>query len=181
MNTKDAHQTPFLIIAVGNRSRGDDALGPLLLEQLQQAEAMKSDVEFLDDFQLQVEHALDLQHRVAVLFVDAALPGVVESVSLEPVFAEMGTLPASHALRAEAVLNVAHKLNASAPPSWQLAIEGQRFGLGDELSEPARHHLQLAFELATNWLSARRHEHARHASHPSFDNANMPNTPPCMS
>ena len=68
---------PLLVLAVGNPSRGDDALGPLLLERLQ-ADGWDAggQVELLCDFQLQVEHTLDLQGRSAVLLVDAARPGV---------------------------------------------------------------------------------------------------------
>ncbi|MCC7218819.1 MAG: hydrogenase maturation protease, partial [Burkholderiales bacterium] len=64
---------PFLVIGIGNPSRGDDALGPLLVERI---EAMDlPGVECLTDFQLQVEHALDLVGREQVVFVDATAAG----------------------------------------------------------------------------------------------------------
>lgn len=151
-------QAPFLIIAVGNRSRGDDAIGPLLLEQLQKAESAQLDVEFLEDFQLQVEHALDLKERYGVLFIDAALPDFVNSVSLKPIFSDQIALMTSHAQRAEAILYVSKEINGSEPPSWLLAIEGKSFGLGEDLSNAGRLHLKLAFEQATNWLAERRQE-----------------------
>ena len=61
---------PLLVIAVGNRSRGDDALGPALLDGLRDDAAIG--VDLLEEFQLQVEHALDLVGRRGVLFVDAS-------------------------------------------------------------------------------------------------------------
>ena len=61
----------LLIFAYGNPSRGDDALGPLLLERLQALNLPH--VETLTDFQLQVEHAYDLQGRERVLFIDASV------------------------------------------------------------------------------------------------------------
>ena len=69
---------PVLVFGWGNPSRGDDALGPLFVEAV---EAMKlPGIECLTDFQLQVEHALDLRRRSRILFVDAVeamkLPGV---------------------------------------------------------------------------------------------------------
>ncbi len=64
--------------------------------------------------------------------------------------------PASHALRAEAVLHVARQLDSDVPPAWQLAIEGQSFVLGDGLSEVAENHLKQAIVQAQDWLSARR-------------------------
>ena len=67
---------PLLVFGWGNPSRGDDALGPLLVEWLaDQAQAQRAAgrLECLTDFQLQVEHALDLVGRERVLFVDAAI------------------------------------------------------------------------------------------------------------
>jgi len=65
---------PLLVFGWGNPSRGDDALGPLLVEQLAGwAQKSSGRMECLTDFQLQVEHALDLVGRERVLFVDAAL------------------------------------------------------------------------------------------------------------
>jgi hypothetical protein len=67
---------PTLIFGWGNPSRGDDALGPLFVEHFTALAARHPEwgaVECLTDFQLQVEHALDLQGRRRVLFVDASL------------------------------------------------------------------------------------------------------------
>lgn len=147
---------PLLILAVGNPSRGDDALGPMLLDRLR--EAADSDVEYIEDFQLQVEHALDLAGRQAVLFVDAALPGAAVGASLTPLRADAQVPPASHALRPQAVLCVAQQLPDPVPPAWQLAIEGERFALGEGLSPCAQQNLEAAVELARNWVAARRAE-----------------------
>ena len=165
---------PWLVLAVGNPSRGDDALGPELIDRLSLAEGAAVDVEFLIDFQLQVEHALDLKGRHGVLFVDAARPGVVAErrpfdnavragvqdraagVVIVSIVADDQVPPASHALRAEAVLHVARQLDGDVPPAWQLAIEGQSFALGEGLSEVAQNHLTQAMNLAQDWLSARR-------------------------
>jgi hypothetical protein len=56
---------PLLVFAIGNDSRGDDALGPLLLRGLQ-AEG-NTQAELIEDYQLQVEHVTDLHGRSAVL------------------------------------------------------------------------------------------------------------------
>lgn len=152
----------LLVLAVGNPSRGDDALGPALLDALhaQGADAV-DDVELLTDFQLQVEHALDLQGRRAVLFVDAARPGALAAgpgVALSAL-APAQALPAlSHALSASAVLHVARSLGGPLPPAWQLAIEGAAFGLGEPMSTAAKARLQPALALAQGWIAARRIE-----------------------
>ncbi len=150
-------RAPWLVLAVGNPSRGDDALGPALLDRLREAGvACGGEVELLTDFQLQVEHALDLQDRRAVLFVDAALPGATVGAAVGPIFVDANIPPASHALRPGAVLRVATQMTGRAPPAWQLAIEGRSFALGDALSPTAERHLQYAMELALEWLRMRR-------------------------
>jgi hydrogenase maturation protease len=148
---------PWLVLAVGNPSRGDDALGPMLLDRLHDAGGnAPADVELLADFQLQVEHALDLRGRRGVLFVDAARPGVVAQAALTRIGADETLPPASHALRPQAVLHVAQRLDGAAPPAWQLAIEGRSFALGEGLSADAERHLAQAQRLACEWLHARR-------------------------
>ena len=66
---------PTLVFGIGNPSRGDDAIGPLMIERLEreQSAGRLSGVDLLTDFQLQPEHALDLRGRARVLFVDASL------------------------------------------------------------------------------------------------------------
>ncbi len=92
---------PVLLLAVGNPSRGDDALGPRLAELAEAANL--PGVEVIVDFQLQVEHALDLVGRERVIFVDAG-------AGTEPPFVFRRVQPAaeflhtSHALSPEAVL-----------------------------------------------------------------------------
>jgi Ni,Fe-hydrogenase maturation factor len=58
-----------LVIGIGNPSRGDDAVGPLAVERLDALNL--PDVEFLTDFQLQVEYLLDVEGREEVIFIDA--------------------------------------------------------------------------------------------------------------
>ncbi len=62
----DSRQSPapVLIFTYGNPSRGDDALGPAmfdLLEKHKQETADFDGVDLLTDFQLQIEHAVDLE------------------------------------------------------------------------------------------------------------------------
>jgi hydrogenase maturation protease len=155
---------PLLVLAVGNPSRGDDALGPMLVERLRATDIERDgEVELMTDFQLQVEHALDLDGRRAVLFVDAALPGAGGAEGLpeagggariETAEADDRVPPASHALRPQAVLHVARRVCAAVPPAWLLAIEGVSFELGDGLSDVAERRLDEATRLALAWLRA---------------------------
>lgn len=141
----------LLVIAIGNDSRGDDALGPALLEALRAAGVGRDGtVELLAEYQLQVEHALDLDGRDAVLFVDASLHA---GVRLTRLAADAAPPPHSHALRPQAVLGVFERIRArGAPPAWQLAIGGSGFELGATLTPQARANLARAAVLAHDWL-----------------------------
>ncbi len=71
----DVSRAPVLIIGIGNPSRGDDALGPAVvarIEELLAAEIAGGHVETLIDFQLQLEHTLDIAGRETVFIVDAS-------------------------------------------------------------------------------------------------------------
>jgi hydrogenase maturation protease len=143
---------PLLVFGWGNPSRGDDALGPLLVEQLAvHAQASSGRLECLTDFQLQVEHALDLVGRERVLFVDAA-------IGLQTPFAVSDVHPAAvagfttHALAPEALLQVYRDLeHAEPPPCTLLAIRAQRFELGEAPSEHALSDLAQALAWALAW------------------------------
>lgn len=139
---------PLLVLGVGNPSRGDDALGPLFVERLETAlapEVASGAVELLTDFQLQIEHALDLAGRTRVVLVDA-------STSAAPPFELALAAPrrdrshSTHALSPEALLD-AHRTCVGEPPeTWVLAIRGEQFELGEPLSEAGRAHLDAALD-----------------------------------
>ena len=145
---------PVLVLAVGNPSRGDDALGPLLADRL--AAARLPGVEVITDFQLQVEHALDLVGRELVIFVDAGTsippPFVLEAVEPAADF-----LHTSHALSPRAVLATYLRVQGEAPPpSLLLCVRGESFELGEPLSASAARHLEAAWaELARRLASGR--------------------------
>jgi hydrogenase maturation protease len=147
----------LLIIGIGNRSRGDDALAPLLLDALRADGIDDDDAEFIEEYQLQVEHVLDLIGRAAVLFVDASHAPVPGGVALTPLVARADPAPASHALEPAAVIGVFERVQHRAPPpAWLLAIEGEAYGLGANLSAVAQQRLSLAIERANIWLDGQR-------------------------
>jgi hydrogenase maturation protease len=142
---------PILVFGWGNPSRGDDALGPLFIDRL--AALNLPGVECLTDFQLQVEHALDLEDRQRVLFVDASIdaPAPFSVAVIGPLQDASFT---SHAMSPQAVLQVYSDLHDTPPPpSWLLAIRAERFELGDPLSANAAAHLEAARAWAKDWLT----------------------------
>ena len=146
-----------LVFGYGNPGRGDDALGPMLIERLRGSEELcraDEDIELLIDFQLQPEHALDLRARRRVLFVDAS------SRCAEP-FELLRIAPAhdapvfTHALDPRALLAVFERIErAPAPPSWVLAVRAYAFELGEPLTARARENLEAAFRCSRGWLAA---------------------------
>jgi len=145
---------PLLILGWGNLSRGDDALGPLFVTTLREQlpEALHGQVEFLDDYQLQIEHALDLVGRQRVLLIDASLScnAPFDVTELKPVQDASFT---THALSPQALLQVYQDLQgAPPPPCTLLAIRGEAFELGAPLSPAAQAHLTSALLWAGQWL-----------------------------
>jgi hydrogenase maturation protease len=143
---------PTLVFGWGNPSRGDDALGPLFVERI---EAMKlPGVECLTDFQLQVEHALDLFGRRKILFVDASREAEAP-FTVSRIAAARDASFTTHAMTPQAVLDVYRELHdEEAPPCWLLAIRGERFELGEALGEEARLNLEAALGWFGEWLAA---------------------------
>lgn len=157
----EQHRPSLLILAVGNPSRGDDALGPLFLERLAAGQEQRddwNDIELLTDFQLQIEHAVDLENRTLALFVDASMscPLPFEFTRLQPA---RDTSYTSHALSPAAVLHVYTQINhAPSPPAFQLAIRGERFELGEPLSTAAEANLTAALAFIGQLLTMRKVE-----------------------
>jgi len=139
----------LVILACGNPSRGDDALGPLLLDRVASLSTSlpgRPAPELITDFQLQVEHAADLDGAGLALFVDA-------SVAAPPPFrfsrlqanGEVGYT--THALSPASVLAVFRQVyGREAPPAFLLAVRGERFDLGEPLSAAAVANLEAAVE-----------------------------------
>ncbi|WEN42380.1 hypothetical protein CKCBHOJB_01972 [Thauera sp. GDN1] len=141
---------PVLVFGWGNPSRGDDALGPLFVEAV---EAMNlPGVECLTDFQLQVEHALDLKGRERVLFVDASAnaPAPYAIDRIEPARDASFT---THAVSPQAILQVYREVEGEAPPPcWLLAIRGAAWELGMPPGASARQNLVAALDGFRDWL-----------------------------
>jgi len=142
-----------LVFGWGNLSRGDDALGPMLVERLRAAYALDPRVECLDDYQLQVEHALDLLGRQRVLFVDASLAcgAPFEVTRLQ---ARRDASFSTHAMSPQSVMQVFLDLHGVAPPPCTLlAVRGASFELGEPPCADALVHLDAALVWARSWLA----------------------------
>lgn len=135
---------PLLIFGYGNPSWGDDALGPLLLERLQELDLPH--LELLTDFQLQVEHVIDLQGREQVLFVDASVSCSVP-YTFSRLYAQKDASYTSHVMSPMALLHSYTQLYGNPPPTYLLQVRGECFELGKSLSSIATENLEASFNL----------------------------------
>jgi hydrogenase maturation protease len=142
---------PVLVIGIGNPSRGDDAIGPLAIERL--AALDLPGTELLTDFQLQVEHALDLIGRREVVFIDADASGP-GPFGFEPVIPAAYAGPITHALSPAAVLEAFQRVSAAPlPAAFVLAVRGYDFELGAALSDTAAANLDAALLMLVSRLN----------------------------
>ncbi len=143
---------PILVFGYGNLSRGDDALGVLMLEHIE-ANFSLDNIDLLTDFQLQIEHALDLENRELVVFVDASVKSEIafEFTRLQPVRDLSHT---THAMSPCAILDTYQTIKKQAPPPcFLLAIGAESFELGEDLGEKAAKNLVKAHEFVETLLN----------------------------
>lgn len=155
---------PVVVFAIGNPSRGDDAIGPLLGErlmaQLQQhacvdrAATDRAMVEVIIEQQLVVEHVLDLVGRQQALFIDAAAQGA-EVASLAPITPAETCSVMSHRLSPATLLGLyGSHLGHAPPPAALLSVVGSSFELGAGLSAQANKGLDRAWAMLQTWLAS---------------------------
>jgi hydrogenase maturation protease len=145
---------PVLVFGYGNPSRGDDALGPLLLEYIENNLNLDA-IETLVDFQLQIEHALDLENRTLVLFVDA-LVACAKEFDFKEIIPVRDASYTTHAMSPSAVLDVYREIKKQPPPPcFLLSILGESFELGEGLSVNAKAHLAQACRFTDQLLQTR--------------------------
>ncbi len=142
---------PLLVFTWGNPSRGDDAIGPYLDELLREHDL--PEVDLLTDFQLQIEHVVDLEHRERILFVDASVTAEspFECLSLQP---EEDSSYTTHAMSPASLLSVYRRVHQMQPPPADLlSVRGYEFGLGLALSDRARENTHAALKCILDWVA----------------------------
>jgi len=147
-----ASSTPaILLFGYGNPGRGDDAVGPALIEAMQTYLAdsgRAADIECLTDMQLQIEHVTDLVDRDRILFIDADM-SCEEECALRLLPSEKDDSYTTHAMNPGALIYTYQQVyGRPAPTAYVLSIRTYAFELGDDICEQARQHLSLAIEMA---------------------------------
>lgn len=142
---------PILVFGYGNPSRGDDAVGPLLLEHLQQQIDL-TEIELQTDFQLQIEHTLDLQDRKLVMFVDASV-GCRKQFAMTKLEPTRDNSYSSHAMSPGALLEAYRTVTGRMPPpSYLLSIQTEAFELGEPVNDNTLENLNQACLFAERLL-----------------------------
>jgi hydrogenase maturation protease len=140
-----------LVIGYGNPGRQDDGLGPAAATRI---EALRwPGVTAYDNYQLNIEDAVDVAEHEVVWFVDAARTGPSPFAIRE--LAPVPTLDfTSHLVRPEAILAMARQYYGGAPRAFLLAIRGYAFEFLEALTPEATDNLGLALDMLRRELRA---------------------------
>ncbi|MFT6986275.1 MAG: hydrogenase maturation protease [Psychromonas sp.] len=129
----------------GNPSRGDDAIGPTLHQIIKQfiASFSLTQIQLIEDFQLQPEHVCDISGDACVIFIDASCQGDT-AYQITPVHAAENIGYTSHALSPSALMTLYQKTqHKPSPPAFLVSVRGYDFGLGAPLSKQAKENIKL--------------------------------------
>lgn len=145
----------ILIYGIGNPGRQDDALGVLLVAQLEAA-GVPAGVTLEANYQLAPEDALLLSEHDIAIVVDATVEAdAAAPYSLRPVEPRLDTPFTSHALGFGTVLQLCERLYGRAPRAYALAIPAYAFEINAGLSPRAAAHLARACADVTAMLAHR--------------------------
>ena len=123
-----------------------------LLEKYRQESGKLASVDLLTDYQLQIEHAVDLEQREGVLFIDASV-SCSEPYEFKKLQPQQDDSYTTHAMSPAAVLAVYRQINQlEPPPSYMLTIRGYEFGLGQAITEQAQKNLDQGFTFTKRLL-----------------------------
>jgi hydrogenase maturation protease len=137
-----------LVLGYGNPGRQDDGLGPAACAGID--DLGWPNLSAFDNYQLNIEDALEVAAHDVVWFVDASktAPSPYEVHEVVPALTIDFT---SHLVRPETVLAIARRCYGRAARAHLLAIRGYEFAFAEELTSKATENLQAALGM----LSAR--------------------------
>lgn len=140
----------MLLIGFGNPGRCDDGLGPAFAARI--AARDLPGLEVSTDYQLTVDHALEISGETRVIFVDALMNADVP-FRFEPLRPAASHDLSSHSLNPASVLALAATLFNASPEAHVLGISGVEFGeVREELSGEAEGNLREAEAFFLAWL-----------------------------
>jgi hydrogenase maturation protease len=141
----------ILVLGYGNPGRQDDGLGPAVAAGIDSLGW--PNLTAFDNYQLNIEDAMDVAEHDVVWFVDAAKTGpspfAVHDVQPSPTIEFT-----SHILRPEALLAIARQCYGGSPKAFLLAIRGYEFEFVEALTPGAAANLHAALAMLTGRIRA---------------------------
>jgi hydrogenase maturation protease len=141
----------ILVLGYGNPGRQDDGLGPAAVAEI--GSFGWPNLTAFDNYQLNIEDAMEVAAHDVVWFVDAAKTGpspyAVHNVS------PAATIEfTSHLVRPEAIVAIASQYYGASPQAFVLAIRGYEFEFIEALTPGAADNLRAALAMLTERLRA---------------------------
>ena len=139
-----AREGRVLVLGYGNPGRQDDGLGPAAIAEIESMGL--PNVTAFDNYQLNIEDAIDVAAHDIGWFVDAARIG--PSPYSVRVVSPLPTIEfTSHIVRPEAILAIARQCYGVAPQAFLLAIRGYEFEFIEALTLDAKDNLDAALDM----------------------------------
>ena len=142
MNVSKHNKGQILVIGIGNIGRGDDGLGWKMADNICEMKWDNVSVEYR--YQLQVEDAQLVSEFPMVVFVDASKEKLPGGYSWQPCKPGDHYFYSSHMQSPETVLYLSETLYGKRPGAFILAIEGEKWDIGESLSKIAEQHFKRA-------------------------------------
>jgi len=143
----------ILVLGYGNPGRQDDGLGPATAGAL--SRMGWRNLTTIDDYQLNIEDALDIAAHDVVWFVDAAKTGNAP-FSVQDVHPSATMEFTSHLLGPAALLAIAQGYCQCAPPAFLLAIRGYEFEFVERLTPGGKNNLRAALSMLASSIARSR-------------------------
>lgn len=153
-------QKKILIFGIGNPGRGDDGLGPALIDRLNNSQTHTEfgnsvcvwELQCEFRYQLNIEDAYAIKDLDIVVFADAATSGE-EAAVLEEAFPSDAIAFTTHRMSPAAVLALCHELFGRIPKAYILSIRGHHWDIGEGLSPQGAENLEQALDLLREFLA----------------------------
>ncbi len=144
-------QPRFLVLGYGNPGRQDDGLGPAVAAGIDGLGW--PNVTAYDNYQLNIEDALEVAEHDVVWFVDAARTGP-SPYDVRDLSAASSIGFTSHIVHPEGILAIARQYYGKSPQAFLLAIRGYEFEFVEQLTAGAIDNLRVALSMLTDKLRA---------------------------
>jgi len=146
-----SNDTALTVFAWGNESRGDDAIGAIVARRI--VNLANTAIDVVEDHQLNIEHVMDIETGIPVLFVDASV-AIETGFRLEKLAPCRDDSISTHSISPVALLDLYEQtLGLTAPAAYLLHIRGDSFELGDEPGEAARESVSAAWRFLSELLA----------------------------